>query len=100
MLHFHPHGHHPAILAIVIAIGVLGSSLTIADLREVDQRIALAIVECLALVRMTHKVACALMGYSKGQWSRVLSCDLHVSLTRLERLGLDFNAAFMPRYLQ
>lgn len=99
MFHFHPHSHHPVIFAIVLAIGVLGSILTVADLQEADRRIAQAILDCLAAVRMTHKVAYDLMGYSKGQWSKVLSCDLHVSLTRLRRLGWAFNAEFMPRYL-
>jgi hypothetical protein len=100
MFHFHAHGHHPVLLAIVIGIALLGSLSTIADLSEADKRITLAILECLALVQMTHKVAYSLMDISKSQWSKVLSCDLHVSLTRLRRLGLPFNALFMPRYLQ
>lgn len=100
MFHFHAHGHHPVILAVVIGIGLLGSLSTIADFSEADSKITAAILECLALCRMTHKVSCDLMGYSKGQWSRVLSCDLHVSLNRLKRLGLEFNTAFIPRYLQ
>src|SRR4051812_27095643 len=99
MFHLHPHSHHPILFAIVVGVCIAGSMLTIADLREADKRIAQAILDSLAAIRMVHKVAYGLMGYTKGQWSRVLNCDLHVSLTRLKLLGLDFNAEFMPRYL-
>lgn len=98
MFHLHA-GHHPILFALVVGLGAAGPFLTIADLRAADKRIAEAILDSLAAIRMVHKVACDRMGYSKGQWSRILSCDLHVSLTRLKLLGLDFNAAFMPRYL-
>lgn len=100
MFHLLPHGHHPVLLLIVVGVCLLGSMGTIADLKEADKRITQAILDTLAAIHMTHKVACDLMVITKGQWSRVLSCDLHVSLTRLRRLGFAFNAAFMPRYLQ
>lgn len=92
--------HHPILLALVLGCFVLGFMSTIADYSELDRLIAQALLDTLRALRMEHKEAYLTMRYTKGEWSKVLSGDKHVSLTRLSRMPMRFVAEFWPRFLE
>jgi len=87
-------------LALIVGCFLLGLMSTIADFTELDKQIAQALIDTLRALRMEHKEAYLPMGYSKGEWSKVLSGDKHVSLTRLSRMPMRFIAEFWPRFLE
>lgn len=96
----HTHGHHPILLALVIGCFILGFVARIADFSELDRLIVQALEDTRRHLRMEAKEVYMPMRYTKGEWSKVLSGDKHVSLTRLARMPMRFIADFWPRFLE
>jgi len=95
----HPHGHHPILLILFIGIFFLGAISSIVDFSDLHRSIRLAIVDSINALRLSQKDVYMPMGYSKGEWSKVLSGEKHVSLDRFAKAPSGFLFEFLPRYM-
>lgn len=89
---------HPYIGFAIAALCVLSLRLT-ASVADPDlERLALnALLESMAIARISGKEAAILLGMSEGQWSEVCQGKRHLpSINRLLNLPWPFWSAFLP----
>lgn len=93
------HPHHPILFAIAVGIFILGFCSTIVNFGEFGRNIRRAMVDTINVHRKSHKEVYLSMGYTKGEWSRILSGEAHVSLDRLAGAPDWFKWGFLPAYM-
>lgn len=89
----HPHSPHPILGVVILAMFVAGffsAFLTSADFSAVIAEIREALLKAFRETGMSQKEIYMAMGYSKGQWSKVLSGEKALSLARLHRTPYRF----------
>lgn len=72
--------------------------LMLATLPDRSRLVLQAVLDALDAARLTHKDALFYMGVNKSQWSRMLTGELHLPLTKLALLPIAFQVEFLPRY--